>query len=168
MSNLIISTPTLPKDVVNIYELYRPKVSGGILSVAHAGVGFEESDGNITVLHRTPENGTHISSYQDFSANQIVNKSLVNLAAKQDILIRANYLQANNQGYKPLTHNCEHLVNYVLHGKVTSEQVKNSLVTAGVSYGLLHLVEKPTKQKLVISGLMGLFSLLLTKSKKLS
>lgn len=168
MQIISTSTPSLPNHPTYIYKLYRPKVSGGILSVAHAGVGFEDVSGNIAVLHRTPDNGTHISSYKDFSANQTVTKTLIKSSPDENIVKRAKYLLSNKREYAALTNNCEHLVSFVLCGRVNSEQVRNSLLAAGLSYGLLHFSEKTTTTKLLISSAIGLGALLLTKRSKLS
>ena len=62
----------LPDNITHIYELYRPKATGGILSVAHGSVGFETTNDDMIVLHRTPDNHTHLSSYQEFKAGQEV------------------------------------------------------------------------------------------------
>jgi hypothetical protein len=157
---------TLPENITNIYELYRPKATGGILSVAHGSVGLETKQGNIIVLHRTPDNHTHLSSYQEFKADQKVTiKSKRSYDPK--IIERANQVLTNGKPYEALTNNCEHLVNYVLKGKTTSEQVKNAVIAAGLGYLLMDTLERPTKTKLIGAAFIGFTGFYLSKKKKL-
>jgi len=156
----------IPKNTVRIYELYRSKVSGGVLSVAHAGVGFEDALGNKVVLHRTPDHNTHLSSQDDFSANQEVTIKRT-LAANKNILERAQHVLDNGHAYAALTNNCEHLVDFVLGREIVSEQVRNTTIATLGAFGLLHLMEKPTKTILAVSGLVGVLTFLYTKKRKL-
>lgn len=156
----------LPDNITHVYELYRPKVTGGILSVAHGSVGFETTSGDIIVLHRTPDNHTHLSSYQEFKAGQevtIKSKRTYN----HEITERARQVLTNGKPYRALTNNCEHLVNFVLKGETTSEQVKNTVISAGLGYLLLDTLEKPTKTKLIGAGIIGLAGFYFSKKKKL-
>jgi hypothetical protein len=157
----------LPNNIIRVYELYRPKVSGGILSVAHAGVGFEDQLGNVVVLHRTPGNNTHISRYEEFAAGQKVSIKAT-FKSNQNTIDRAHQLLINGKSYKALTNNCEHLVDFILGRKITSEQVVNTVTATLTTYGLLHLMKKSTKTKLGLAALFGASAFLITKRKKLS
>lgn len=156
----------IPDNTVRIYELYRSKVSGGILSVAHSGVGFEDVFGNIVVLHRTPDNNTHLSTEEDFSANQKVTVK-GEFPADSSTLKRAQHILDHGQAYSALTNNCEHLVDFVLGREVKSEQVRNTVMAVLGTYSLGHLLKLPTKNKVIVAGVAGLFTLLMTKRKKL-
>ncbi len=156
----------IPKNTVRIYELYRTKVSGGVLSVAHAGVGFEDALGNKVVLHRTPDHNTHLSRQDDFAANQEVTIKRT-LAANQNIIERAQHILDNGHAYAALTNNCEHLVDFVLGREIVSEQVRNTTIATLGTFGLLHLVKIPTKTKLITAGVAGILAFLYTKRRKL-
>jgi len=157
---------SISKNTVRIHELYRSKISGGVLSVAHAGVGFEDYLGNKVVLHRTPDRNTHLSSYSDFAANQEVTIKTT-LAANKNIIERAQHILENGHTYAALTNNCEHLVDFVLGRKMASEQVRNTTITTLGSFGLFHLMDMPIKTQLIAAGLVGAFSFWYTKNRKL-
>jgi nitrite reductase/ring-hydroxylating ferredoxin subunit len=131
-------------------------------------VGFEDELGHIVVLHRTPANHTHLSSYKEFAAGQEVTHKSIITDINDHYLERALIMLNNNQAYQALSNNCEHLSNFVLYGKVASEQVKGALASAGLGYLLLTALDKPAKTKVIGAILLGLGGVLISKSKKLN
>ena len=169
MNSEIIFTHLIPTNVVAVYELYRPKLSGGVLSVAHNGVGFELTDGNHVVLHRTPENHTHLSSYDEFSAGQNVTSQKIQSGNLSTIVERANAALKKNTAYGALFSNCEHLTGFVLRGEAASDQLKSALIGSGLTYLLAQVVNKDmhplAKAALVAAG--GALALHIEKNSKL-
>lgn len=124
----------LPANPTQIRTLHRPKVGGGIFSVAHAAVEFIYADGESHVLHRTPDNHTHVSSYEEFAAGQEVTAKVVDPQNIDALMQRANFTLIKNKQYSPVFSNCEHLKSFVLFGKAESEQLKSAVIGAGLGY----------------------------------
>ena len=124
----------LPLYPTQIRVLHRPKVGGGILSVAHAAVEFIYANGENLVLHRTPDNHTHVSSYEEFAAGQEVTAKVVDPQNIDELMQRANFTLAQGKSYSALFDNCEHLKSFVLFGKAESEQLKSAVIGAGLGY----------------------------------
>lgn len=168
MNSEDISKHLIPTNVVAVYELYRPKLSGGVLSVAHNGVSFELTDGSHVVLHRTPENHTHLSSYDEFSAGQNVTFQKIQSSNLSTIIERAQTTLKINSPYG-LFNNCEHLAGFVLRGEATSDQLKSALIGSGLTYLLVQVVDKDmhplAKAALVAAG--GALALQIEKNSKL-
>jgi hypothetical protein len=127
------TTQYFPNDITEIFELYRPKVSGiGLLSVAHAGIGLKKGNGEVIVLHRTPDHNTHISSYESFAAGQDVTINQCKNIDLDLVTQRAEAIHGQGDTYSVFK-NCEHLSNFVLHGTAESEQLKAALIGLGIS-----------------------------------
>ncbi|MEQ3692778.1 MAG: hypothetical protein ABNH16_05040 [Thalassolituus sp.] len=167
MNELDISR-SLPQNIVRIFKLYRPKVSAGILSVAHGGVCFEFDTGYTVVLHRTPENLTHLSSLEEFGAGQEVTKVVLPENTYESIMLRANATLQANVSYSVLFSNCEHLLNFVIHGKAESEQLRAAVIGLGVGYLLTNIVLKnqpPLLKGLAIAAGLAITINMAKKSK---
>lgn len=163
------STFLSPGNIVAVHELYRPKVSGGVLSVAHSGVGFVMADGNHVVLHRTPENHTHLSTYEEFSAGQNVTSQKIQSSNLIAIVERANVALKKNTSYGALFNNCEHLAGVVLRGEATSDQLKAVVIGSGLGYLLAHAVNKdmPPLAKVALVAASGALALHIEKRSQL-
>jgi len=168
MNSKSSSTLLTPGNIVAVHELYRPKVSGGVLSVAHSGVGFEMADGNHVVLHRTPENHTHLSTYEEFRAGQNVTAREIQSNNLPAIVERAQTVIKVNGRYG-LFNNCEHLAGFVLRGEATSDQLKTAVIGSGFGYLLAQAVNKdmhPLAKVAVVIG-TGVLALHVEKNSKL-
>lgn len=155
--------------VAEVLKLYRPKTTGGgILSVAHGGVGFRLHDGRTFVLHRTPAFDTHISSYEEFKAGQEVTATPISLSGLNDILGRAELIFEQRSKYSIFT-NCEHLTNFVLDGVTESEQLKAGMLGlgGGVVLSLTALAKQPTWVKLLATGVCVAGAVHYQKTKQL-
>ncbi|KZZ46656.1 hypothetical protein A3759_00540 [Thalassolituus sp. HI0120] len=121
----------LPSNPMQVRVLHRPKVGGGILSVAHAAIEFLYANSERYVLHRTPDNNTHISSYKDFAAGQEVTAKVFDPQNIDALMQRANFTLTQGKSYSALFDNCEHLKSFVLFGETESEQLKSALIGGG-------------------------------------
>jgi len=160
----------LPLNPIQIRVLHRPKVGGGILSVAHAAVEFMYANGENHVLHRTPDNHTHVSSYEEFAAGQEVTAKVIDPQNIDELMQRANFTLAQGKSYSALFDNCEHLKSFVLFGKAESEQLKTALIGIGAGYLLSEtaLKNQPWWLKLAVTAGLATFSLHLEKKSKLN
>jgi hypothetical protein len=164
------SLEKLNQPITQVLELYRPKVAGiGFAEVAHAGVGFVLNTGETIVLHRTPDNGTHLSTLTEFSAGEKISTLNTFEHSLEDITSRAKAIAIQAKDYR-VFNNCEHLKNLVLSGKPSSEQLNTALLSAGVgalfALGPLNESSKLTKTAAIVGA--SLFGLWITKKKKLN
>jgi len=131
--SIIVLPRNLPSNPTQIHLLYREKLAGGnLLKVAHAGIEFLYPDGQRLVLHRTPDNNTHVSTYEEFASGQYVQRTQVTGSIK-DIEKRAYLCLQQAKEYSALFANCEHLTSFVLKGEFHSKQLQAAALGAGVS-----------------------------------
>lgn len=159
-----------PEYITEVFEIYRRKTaSTGIFSVAHAGVGFKLLDGSKWVLHRTPGNNTHISSYDDFLMGEVPTIRELIVDDMTAIIQRAKAIYGNSAQYS-IFKNCEHLKNFVLFGEAESEQLQKVLIGIGAG-GLISqtlLKNQSPWVKLGFTALCGAIALNHEKQKKLN
>lgn len=118
--------------LVSVTKVYRKKVSG---LVAHAGVLLNFELGEQLVLHTNPERNTHLSTIEEFSdGERLVIKEC--FSATQEVVERIQSRLFTDLKYS-VFNNCEHLVNEVLTGLPTSEQLKTSLTVSLVGTALV-------------------------------
>lgn len=118
--------------LISVTKVYRKKVSG---LVAHAGLVLNFELGEQLVLHRNPENNTHLSTIEEFSAGEVlVIKESFN--ATQTISDRIISRLFTDFKYS-VFNNCEHLVNEIITGCPTSAQLKTSLAVSAVGTALV-------------------------------
>lgn len=160
----------LPSNPIQIRVLHRPKVGGGILSVAHSGIEFMYASEVRYVLHRTPDNDTHLSSYNDFSAGQKVTSQKVATQNIPELMKRANSALNCDKSYSAVFENCEHLTSFVLYGRMESEQLKYAMI--GVALGWIGtqvlFKDKPWWVKSAIIAGSGFLALNIKKTSKLA
>jgi hypothetical protein len=159
----------LKANPTGIRILYREKIGGGLVSVAHTGIEFSYHSGESYVLHRTPDNHSHISSPEEFSAGEVVTSKEIVINENFQVIERANLILDKNDTYSPFFNNCEHLQSFVLKGEAKSEQLKSLLIGGGLTYLLCEtaLKDQPgwVKGLVVLGG--GLAALHLEKKSKL-
>ncbi len=103
--------------------------------VAHAGLILNFAQGGQIVLHSNPEKNTHLSTLEEFSdGEEIVVKGCI--SATQVIIDRVKSRLFTDLKYS-VFNNCEHLVNEILTGYPTSEQLKTSITVATVGTALV-------------------------------
>lgn len=111
--------------LISVTKIYVEKISG---FVAHGGARLNFQEGEPLVLHRNPSNDTHLSTIDEFSdGGVIIEKTTINATPK--IVARINKKLLDFSKYK-LVNNCEHLVNEVMTGKQTSEQLEIPLLVS--------------------------------------
>jgi hypothetical protein len=118
--------------LISVRKIYRNKMSG---LVAHAGLELTFELGEQLVLHRNPENNTHISTIEEFSDGEVLVKKTT-IIATQAIVDRINKRLSTNFKYS-LADNCEHLVSEVLTGRATSAQLNTSLTVSAFGTALV-------------------------------
>ena len=120
------------QSLVSVTKVYRKKVCG---LVAHAGLMLNFEEGEKLVLHTNPERNTHLSTIEEFSDGEhLVIKECFN--ATQEVVERIQSRLFTDLKYS-VFNNCEHLVNEVLTGLPTSEQLKTSLTVSLVGTALV-------------------------------
>jgi hypothetical protein len=129
----IIHFNSLPGNPNCAYRVSREKLSGGhLLVVAHVGILFEYQNGTQMVLHRTPENNTHVSSLDEFASGQPIQKALIQGDLKE-MIRRAHAILREGSQYSAILSNCEHLATFVIEGKNHSQQLMGATVGTGLA-----------------------------------
>lgn len=87
----------------------------------HHGLLMEDGQ----VLHNTPFQGEHVSSYDDFSKGKHVHHCRTESTAASSTDTE-RLREAINRGrrYNPFTNNCEHTVNRIVSGQARSSQLE--------------------------------------------
>lgn len=123
----------LPGNPTQIHLLYREKLArGNLLKVAHAGIEFLYANGQRRVLHRTPDNNTYVSTYEEFASGQNVQRTQI-AGSTKEIVKRAYFCLQQSKEYSALFANCEHLTSFVLNGESHSKQLQAAALGAGIS-----------------------------------
>ena len=164
MSEVYLSEKLKFETIKSVELLYRPKVGG---LVAHAGVKFElESD--IVVLHRTPENDTHLSTYQEFCEGSlpICKRYLTN--GLEPIRTRALGLIERRKSYSVFD-NCEHLASYLIDGVGKSSQLQGATTGLVVGAAAACMLGSKSKTTTVLAAVgVGLLFLAMQKDAALT
>lgn len=108
-------------------KVYRKKESG---LVAHAGLVLNFEHGEQLALHTNPNKNTHLSSIEEFSEGELLVKKDC-IISTQAIVDRIKTRLFTDLKYS-VFNNCEHLVNEVLTGFPTSEQLKTSVIVSAL------------------------------------
>jgi hypothetical protein len=151
--------------LVSVTKVYRKKVSG---LVAHAGLVLNFDQGEQLVLHTNPERNTHLSTIEEFSdGERLVIKEC--FSATQEVAERIKSRLFTDLNYS-VFNNCEHLVNEVLTGLPTSEQLKTSLTVS--TFGTALVACKASNRNLLTLSVAalgcGLIGLYMEKQSQLS
>lgn len=108
--------------------------------VMHHGIVLEDG----RVLHNTPLQGEHVSSFGEFSRGNRVHGRNLSLEQRRSILSKVDSKEENgHQRYNLFTNNCEHLVTGATSHKPRSPQLGGWLVGAGVAAAVLALTRHP-------------------------
>jgi len=129
-------------------------------------LNFEQ--GEQLVLHTNPDRNTHLSTIEEFSdGERLVIKEC--FSATQGVVERIQSRLFTDLKYS-VFNNCEHLVNEVLTGLPTSEQLKTSLPVSFIGTALIACKSANRNiQTLSVAALgFGLLGLYMEKQNQLS
>ena len=88
--------------------------------------------GNNRVIHLTSHNRIEIVSLDTFTdGNGYSNNKFNSKYSRQEIIERARS-RLGNHDYSVVFNNCEHFINWCIHGKHRSKQVQSAVSTVGV------------------------------------
>lgn len=99
--------------------------------VQHAGIYL----GNGLVIHTQPGKGVNITSYTVYANGQQVNVTSSNTDAEL-LATRLTEIIGDDQRYKLLSNNCEHIAHFLLHGHKSSTQLSGATIGASI-FGLI-------------------------------
>lgn len=121
----------LSNQIVKVQKIYRKKASG---MVAHSGLKLTWVDDTVLVFHNTPNKGSHISTYDEFSEGQLVIGHRI-YAVTAQLRARLEGLVISNKKYSVFGFNCEQAASFVTTGVAKSPQVR-ATIGGGLIVGL--------------------------------
>lgn len=159
----ILASPSKLTDhldsLTNVTVCSRPK---GMLK--HVGLKLEFNDPKITTvyLHTNPANDRHLSLCSEFADGKKIDEQ-ANYPPSLELTQRLA-LCLNQQAPYSIFNNCQHLVNRIVKGIVSSEQLKGAGFGAAAGLGLAHLGKATPGEKLFAALVGGAIGLALTKN----
>lgn len=121
--------------------------------VQHKGVYW----GDNQVLHNQPSGGLKLTSFAEYSKSKSVKVVKVETSNIEQLTTRLEELMVDNGHYCLLSNNCEHIANYLIHGRKFSPQIQATALSAIAGLFISTQVQgKPLLKGLLWGGLAGI------------